>query len=509
MTHLPISKALLSVSDKAQLEKLCQQLVERKVGLYATGGTAKFLDSCGYTITEVESVTQFPEMLDGRVKTLHPRVFGGILARRDEAKDMEECKRYELPLFDLVVVNLYPFWDHLNEPTQKQASFVDIGGPSLIRAASKNHKSVTVLSDPADYDEFLKEFAAFGGTSLELRKRMAARTFRRTSDYDGMIASAWLNENKSAPIEIPEKLALTPHENLRYGENPHQTAVYVRTPQANWKVLQGKELSYNNLLDAEAAVRLAAEFINPAVAIIKHNSPCGVATGSDKEPLLKVFEKAWESDSKSAFGGIIAVNREIDGPTAQAISQYFVEVIVAPKFSEAALHSLAAKKNLRLIEWPTPASGTFEVRPSLGGWLAQTTDNRSDLGDLKTVTRKPLLGNAQHDLEFAWKVVKHAKSNAIVIVKDGVTIGIGSGQTSRVDAMESAIYKAKASGKIKGAVVASDAFFPFRDNIDAMKGLGISAIVQPGGSQRDAEVIAACDENEMAMVFTGHRHFRH
>lgn len=507
MTHLPIRKALLSVSDKSHLEKLCHALVERKVGLYATGGTAKFLDSCGFSITEVESVTQFPEMLDGRVKTLHPRVFGGILARRDEAKDMEECKRFELPLFDLVVVNLYPFWDHLNEPTQKQASFVDIGGPSLIRAASKNHKSVTVLSDPGDYLEFLAEYEEHGGTTLELRKRLAAKTFRRTSDYDGMIASAWSEETKTPALEIPEKLALTPHEKLRYGENPHQAAVYVRTPQANWKVLQGKELSYNNLLDAEAAVRLASEFEDTAVAIIKHNSPCGVAAG--KESLAAVFDKAWQADSKSAFGGIIAVNREVDGATANAISANFVEVVIAPKFTPDALATLATKKNLRLIEWPKPSPQAFEARPSLGGWLAQTCDNRSDLGDLKTVSKKAVSDSAKADLAFAWKVVKHAKSNAIVIAKNGVTLGIGSGQTSRVDAMESAIAKAKASGKISGSVVASDAFFPFRDNVDAMKGLGIAAIVQPGGSQRDAEVITACDENDMAMLFTGHRHFRH
>jgi len=507
MTQPPILRALLSVSDKTGLEKLCHSLVERKVSLYATGGTAKVLDACGFSITEVETVTQFPEMLDGRVKTLHPRIFGGILARREEPKDMAECKKFELPLFDLVVVNLYPFWDHLNESTDKQSGFVDIGGPSLIRAAAKNHRAVTVLSSPADYAEFLTEFGGTGTTSLAFRKKCAAKTFARTAEYDGMIAKAWSDTASNEPL--PASVDLTPREPLRYGENPHQTAAYVRTAQASWKVLQGKELSYNNLLDAEAASRLAYEFTTPAVAIVKHNSPCGVAVGTPQEPLAKVFDKAWNADPKSAFGGIVATNTGVDGATATALSAGFVEVVIAPSFDEAAKQVLSAKKNLRLIEWPSPKSGGFEVRPSLGGWLVQAEDRSSSLGKSQTVTRQPLSGSQPADLEFAWKVVKHAKSNAIVIAKDGVTLGIGSGQTSRVDAMESAIAKAKATGKLAGAVVASDAFFPFRDNIDALKGLGVTAVVQPGGSQRDPEVITACDELNIAMLFTGERHFRH
>ncbi len=508
MTQRTIARALLSVSDKTGLEALAHALDERGVSLYATGGTAKFLDAHGFPITEVETVTQFPEMLDGRVKTLHPRIFGGILARREEAKDMEECKRFELPLFDVVVVNLYPFWDHLGKTTDEQSSFVDIGGPSLIRAAAKNHRAVTVLSSPQDYAGFIKEFADAGTTTLEFRKACAAKTFVRTAEYDGMIARAWTGETPDG-AGLPRSISFGAQEPLRYGENPHQNATYVRTEKAGWTVLQGKELSYNNLLDAEAAQRLANEFTTPTVAIIKHNSPCGVAAGQNQEQLVKVFDRAWNADAKSAFGGIIATNVTVDDDTATAITAGFVEVVIAPSFTEGAKQILAAKKNLRLIEWAKPGSAGFEVRPSLGGWLLQQEDQASSLGKAQTVTRNPLSGNSRADLEFAWKVVKHAKSNAIVIAKDGVTLGIGSGQTSRVDAMESAIAKAKAKGPLSGAVVASDAFFPFRDNVDAMKGIGIVAIVQPGGSQRDAEVISACDEADIAMIFTGERHFRH
>jgi len=508
MPQLPIKRALLSVSDKSGLEDLALALDERGVSLYATGGTATFLDAHGFSITEVETVTQFPEMLGGRVKTLHPRIFGGILARREEPKDMEECRRFELPLFDLVVVNLYPFWDHLGKTTDEQSSFIDVGGPSMIRAAAKNHRAVTVLSSPQDYKAFLAEYRETGGTSLGFRKTCAAKTFGRTAEYDAMIASAWTATDGAAEA-LPKTVELSPQEPLRYGENPHQSAVYVRTEKAGWKVLQGKELSYNNLLDAEAALRLANEFTTPAVAIVKHNSPCGVATGNEHDTLAKVFDRAWNADAKSAFGGIVATNRPVDDATATGIAAGFVEVVIAPSFSEGAKATLAAKKNLRLIEWAKPQSAGFEVRPSLGGWLLQAEDKSSSLGKAQTVTSNPLSGNARADLEFAWKVVKHAKSNAIVIAKDGVTLGIGSGQTSRVDAMESAIAKAKAKGALTGAVVASDAFFPFRDNVDAMKGLGIAAIVQPGGSQRDQEVISACDEAGIAMLFTGERHFRH
>ncbi len=508
MTQLPIKRALLSVSEKTGLEELASALDERGVSLYATGGTATFLDAHGLSITEVETVTQFPEMLGGRVKTLHPRIFGGILARREEPKDMEECRRFELPLFDLVVVNLYPFWDHLRKSTDEQSSFVDIGGPSLIRAAAKNHRAVAVLSSPKDYSGFLAEFRDTGTISLPFRKACAAKTFARVSEYDGMIAKAW-SEEVTEGTSLPQWISFAAQEPLRYGENPHQTAVYVRTEKAGWNVLQGKELSYNNLLDAEAAQRLANEFTNRAVAIIKHNSPCGVAVGRDKEPLAKVFDRAWNADSKSAFGGIVATNSPVDEATATAIAGGFVEVVIAPSFSDGAKTVLAAKKNLRLIEWAKPQGQGFEVRPSLGGWLLQKEDNASSLGKAETVTGNALSGNARADLEFAWKVVKHAKSNAIVIAKDGVTLGIGSGQTSRVDAMESAIAKAKAKGPLTGAVVASDAFFPFRDNVDALKGLGLSAIVQPGGSQRDQEVISAADEADLAMIFTGERHFRH
>lgn len=500
-----IKNALISVWEKSGLDALVRDLAAKGVGLYATQGTAGYLkERLGVNVTAIESITQFPEMMEGRVKTLHPKIFGGILARREVAKDMEEAKHFEVPLIDLVIGNLYPFGEHLTKTTKEQSSFVDIGGPSLLRAAAKNHISVTVLSSPEDYTAFLEEWKGHDGrTRLAFRKQQAAKTFQRTAAYDGLIAATWTDTTAGA---FSTSVSLTPQTSLRYGENPHQKAAFVQTPSASWKVLQGKELSYNNLLDAEAAVALTSEFSETTAVIIKHNNPCGVA--SQAGSLEKVFQTALACDEKSAFGGIVSVNREVDGPTALKMAPIFFEVIIAPQFSAEAREVLAAKKNLRLIEWAHPAAAAFDLRRAMGGWLIQDSDRAGFPASLQTVTRESLSPETLADLKFAWLVCKHVKSNAIVIAKNGRTLGVGAGQMSRVDSVEIALSRVAEADR-QGAVLASDAFFPFRDNIDRLKGTGIRAVIQPGGSQRDAEVIQACDEHRIAMAFTGQRHFRH
>ncbi|NBX68374.1 MAG: bifunctional phosphoribosylaminoimidazolecarboxamide formyltransferase/IMP cyclohydrolase PurH [Proteobacteria bacterium] len=500
-SRLPLQRALISVFDKTGLEPLCQKLSDHQIKIYSTGGTAKHIREMGFDVNQIESVTQFPEMMDGRVKTLHPKIFGGILARRDSKSDLLDCEAHDIPLFDLVVVNLYPFWDHLADSKEVQAKFIDIGGPSMMRAAAKNAASVTVLSSPEDYSHFLSEYDNHGGTTLNFRQTMAAMTFERTSRYDRMIANTWRTSAAALPSQI-EFGSLTP---LRYGENPHQTASWGASKQ-EWKILQGKELSYNNLLDSEAALRLNSEFAEPAVTIVKHNNPCGVASGENS--VAELFKRSQSCDSKSAFGGIVAINREVDAEAAHGMAQLFLEVIVAPRFSKDAREILATKKNLRLIEWEKPVFNPFEVRTSLGGWLVQTTDPLGVTIDFKIVSQNQHLeSSVQNDLKFAWRVCKHVRSNAIVIAKNGQTLGIGAGQMSRVDAVQIALEKAK--GQTAGAVLASDAFFPFRDNIDLLKGSGIKAIIEPGGSQRDTEVIQACNEQNIVLLFTGKRHFRH
>jgi len=496
----PIKSALVSVFDKAGLEPLARALAGRGVKLFSTGGTATALEKLGLNVTKIESVTEFPEMMDGRVKTLHPRVFGGILARREVAEDREAAQTHGIPLFDLVVVNLYPFWDHKGKERAEQIKFIDIGGPSMIRAAAKNHATVAVLSDPKDYAEFLTELETNdGGTTEAFRYQLAARTFQRTAEYDQSIATEWA---KSA---LPTSLTLAPQTPLRYGENPHQKAAWTG-PTPEWKVLQGKELSYNNLLDTEAALKIVEEFSDPAVAIIKHNNPCGAAVL--KKPLLDVYKAALACDPKSAFGGIIATNQVIDKASAEAMAELFLEVVVAPGFEPGALEAFSKKKNLRLIAWENPVTASFEVRGALGGWLVQEADREGIHGEWRAVTKAAVPKEVEQELRFAWGICKHVRSNAIVVTKDGATVGIGAGQMSRVDSVHIALQKA-GDGKLDGAVLASDAFFPFRDNIDLLKGKGIRAIVQPGGSQRDPEVIQACDELGIAMVFTGQRHFRH
>lgn len=497
----PIKHALISVYDKKGLEPLCNTLKTHGTKIFSTGGTAKFLIERGFDVTSVESVTQFPEMMDGRVKTLHPKIFGGILARRDEPSDLMATENHQIPLFDLVVVNLYPFWDHLLDSRKTQTKFIDVGGPSMLRAAAKNYESVTVLSSPDDYPIFERELSEHHGTTEEFRLRLAAKTFQRTSEYDALIAQMWGEKSK----ELPDHIYFGHATPLRYGENPHQMAVW-RSQQTQWKTLQGKELSYNNLLDAESAVRLNSEFTYPAITIVKHNNPCGVASADI--PLAELFDRALACDSKSAFGGIVACNRAVDQKTAESMSQIFLECIIAPHFTPEASEIFKHKKNLRLIEWSDTQFSPFEIRPSMGGWLIQTADTLGIPTELKTVTlNNSISEETRRDLIFSWLVSKHVRSNAIVIAKNGQTLGIGAGQMSRVDAVRIALDKAQ--GKTQGSVLSSDAFFPFRDNIDLLKDLGIQAIIQPGGSQRDNEVIEACNEHGITMVFTGKRHFRH
>jgi len=469
-----------------------------KIEIISTGGTADFIRKLGFPVTLAEQVTGSAEILDGRVKTLHPNIFGGILARRDQSSDLKQIKDLSIPLIDLVVVNLYPFHETLGQTLEAQTALIDIGGPSLIRAASKNHRWVTVLSDPSDYSLFLKEMSPNGSVSLGFRKAMATRSFLRTSQYDSMIFNEWQESL------FPTELRLAPQNKLRYGENPHQTAVWAGTPA--WSLLQGKELSFNNLLDSEAALRLIAEFDEPAIAIIKHNNPCGVAWGNLEG--AELFQRAFESDSKSAFGGIVAFNRLVDEALAHRMSPCFLEVVLAPSFTDEARTIFQNKKNLRLIEWPEPFFHQVEIRGAMGGWLLQDRDTEGTFLEFKKMTEGP--GPSEEllkEMEGAWKVCKHVRSNAIVISQEGVTLGIGAGQVSRIGSLQIALEQSKA--RLQGAVLASDAFFPFRDSIDLLSGLPIQAIIQPGGSQRDSEVIQACEQLGLPLYFTGMRHFRH
>jgi phosphoribosylaminoimidazolecarboxamide formyltransferase / IMP cyclohydrolase len=498
----PIRSALLSVFDKTGLRPLAEALHQRGVTLYSTGGTYKYLaEELGLHPQKVEDLTQFPEMMDGRVKTLHPKVFGGILARRTEASDVASAQGAGIPLIDLVVVNLYPFASTLGKPLADQVKMVDIGGPSMLRAAAKNHESVVVLSSPDDYAAFLDELEQENGSTTEpFRFGRAVATFERTCQYDALIAQEWKSQSA-----LPSVLTLTPQTPLRYGENPHQAAAWAGN-SGMWEVLQGKELSYNNLLDAESAVRLAYDFTEPAVSIIKHNNPCGAASG--KLSTAALFQRAFAADSKSAFGGIVATNQAVDEASAAAMGEIFLEVIVAPEFTSGALKVFGSKKNLRLVQLKNLPASRFEIRAALGGWLVQTADVGDSALQWNVVTETAVPSQAEADLRFAWTLCKHVRSNAIVLAKNQTTLSLGGGQTSRVDAVQIALQKAPADA-LAGAVLASDAFFPFRDNIDLLAGKQIAAIVQPGGSKRDDEVIQACNELGIAMVFTGQRHFRH
>ena len=524
-TERPIRRALISVSDKSGLEPFARFLAGRGVEILSTGGSAKALRDAGLPVVDVSAHTGFPEIMDGRVKTLHPKIHGGILARRDLAEHVGAQQAHGIADIDLVVVNLYPFEATVAAGKARADCIenIDIGGPALIRAAAKNHAFVTIVVEPADYAAVIAEMTAQdGATSQALRRRLAQAAYARTAAYDAAIGS-WMAAEEGEMF--PHRLAIagTRVQTLRYGENPHQQAAFYATGErrpgiATARQLQGKELSYNNLNDTDAAFELAAEFDQPVVAIIKHANPCGVATGAD---LAAAYARALACDPVSAFGGIIAVNRELDGRTAELIGGIFSEVIIAPAFSKDALAVLTAKKNLRLLATgglPDPRDRGLVFRSLAGGFLAQDRDGaRTAAADLKVVTRRHPTARETEDMLFAFAVAKHVKSNAIVYARDGATVGIGAGQMSRVDSSRIAAWKAaeaaRAAGSAdswaKGSVVASDAFFPFADGLLAAAEAGATAVIQPGGSMRDDAVIEAADAAGLAMVFTGLRHFRH
>jgi phosphoribosylaminoimidazolecarboxamide formyltransferase/IMP cyclohydrolase len=533
MSEGVIRRALLSVSDKSGLADLGRALAARGVELVSTGGTAKALRDAGLSVKDVSELTGFPEMMDGRVKTLHPTVHGGLLALRDNPEHVAAMEAHAIGAIDLVVVNLYPFEATVAKGASRAEVIenIDIGGPSMVRSAAKNHGFVTILTDPADYATLVEEMDAHGGaTTQAFRTRMAGKAYARTAAYDAAIAS-WFAFSPAAsdePTLFPETLPLAfkRADTLRYGENPHQSAaIYVPqvagtagVPQA--AQLQGKELSYNNLNDADAALELAAEFAGqePAVVIVKHANPCGVAQGGS---LLAAWEAALACDSVSAFGGIVAVNTELDAATAEAISAIFTEVVIAPSVSAEAREIFAKKKNLRLLECgtlPNPRRGGLALKTIAGGVLIQSRDNGAiSADDLKVVTKRAPTAQELKDCLFAWTVARHVKSNAIVYAKDGATAGIGAGQMNRRDSARIAAIKAQEAAetygwdapRTVGSAVASDAFFPFADGLLAAAEAGATAVIQPGGSIRDDEVIAAADEAGLAMVFTGMRHFRH
>jgi phosphoribosylaminoimidazolecarboxamide formyltransferase/IMP cyclohydrolase len=518
---MTIRTALISVSNKSGLVDFARELAGMGVRLLSTGGTARHLRDAGIPVEDVASVTNFPEMLDGRVKTLHPAIHGGLLARRDLPQHMQAIEQHGIAPIDLVVVNLYPFAETVARPNvtpEEAIEQIDIGGPSMLRSAAKNHAAVTVICDPSDYAVVLEELKENGETSHSTRVYLAAKVFQQTALYDGMIG-AWMERHASGDAEkLPEVLTLAaPREiDLRYGENPHQRAAFYRDPDchetsvATARLLQGKALSYNNILDAEGALEMVRDFADLAPAatvIVKHSNPCGIALGSTP---LESYDRARETDPDSAFGGIIALTTEVDAPTAARICETFNEVVIAPSYTEEAKQILSSKKNMRVMETGpfTPKHRSLLVRGVVGGILA--TDR--DLGlvtksQLKVVSKIQPTDEDLDGLLFAWRCVKWVKSNAIVYTDRVSTIGIGAGQMSRVDSSRIGAQKARRS--LQGAFMASDAFFPFRDNIDTAAKTGIRGVIQPGGSVRDDEVIAAANEHGIVMVFTGMRHFRH
>ena len=506
----PVARALISCYDKTGVVELAAGLHERGVELVSTGSTAGILRDGGVPVVEVADVTGFPECLDGRVKTLHPRIHAGILADRTDPAHVDELRDLGIEPFDLVVVNLYPFRETVasGAPDADVIEMVDIGGPTMLRAAAKNHLSVGVVVDPGDYDRVLEELVAHDGLGAELRRELATKAFRHTARYDADVA-AWFQRDEPFPAQLT--LALPRHAQLRYGENPHQEAAfYTHTGGGGIAAaaqLNGKELSYNNLLDTDAAWGMAVEMDDPCVAIIKHTNPAGYAVA---EELVTAYRRALEGDPVSAFGGIVAANRPVDLPTAEAISEVFTEVVIAPGYAPDALEHLRQKRNLRVLEMPEARRPRFgwQLRSVAGGLLVQDADVGDEpFDEWRTVTREEPAAAVLEDLRFAWIACKHTKSNAIVLAHDLRLVGVGAGQMSRVDSVRLAVDRS--GERHRGAVLASDAFFPFRDGVDAAARAGVAAIVQPGGSVRDEEVIAAADEHRIPMVFTGRRHFRH
>ncbi|TVV72255.1 bifunctional phosphoribosylaminoimidazolecarboxamide formyltransferase/IMP cyclohydrolase [Sphingomonas solaris] len=529
MSDVRVTRALLSVSDKAGLVALGTALARHGVELVSTGGTAKALREAGLEVRDISDLTGFPEMMDGRVKTLHPKVHGGLLAVRDDAAHVASMEEHGIGAIDLVVVNLYPFAQTVAKGAGRDEVIenIDIGGPSMVRSAAKNHAHVAIVTDPADYDAIVAELDETGGaTTLPLRRRLAAKAYAATAAYDATIAGWFQTVDQQQAFPATLAITATKGPDLRYGENPHQAAAYYTDTTGGVsgigqaRQVQGKALSYNNYNDADAALELIAEFRDgpPAVVIVKHANPCGVATG---DTLAEAYAAAFACDTVSAFGGIIAVNRPLDRATAEAVSGIFTEVVVAPDADADALAIFAAKKNLRLLltgTLPDPARPGLFAKSIAGGWLVQSRDDgRVAEADLKVVTKRQPTADELADCLFAWTVAKHVKSNAIVYARGGSTAGVGAGQMNRLESARIAAWKAKdaadkagwAQARTIGSAVASDAFFPFADGLLAAVEAGATAVIQPGGSIRDAEVIAAADEAGLAMIFTGMRHFRH
>lgn len=516
---MKVKRALISVSNKEGISDFAKELSKLDIEILSTGGTASILNKAGIKTTEVSDVTGFPEMLDGRVKTLHPIIHAGILAKRDEKKHMETLKKHNIEPIDMLVCNLYPFEETIKKPDvsiDDAVENIDIGGPSLIRAAAKNYRDVLVVTNPKQYDEIIKTLKSKKEISIEYKEKLAVEAFSHTAQYDSIISQYF--RNKWTDEILPENLTFTMRkiQDTRYGENPHQKgAFYESIPPAeepcisNAKQLHGKELSFNNILDSDCAIECIKEFPEPTCVIIKHATPCGIASSSN---LLQAWKDAYATDIYSPFGGIVAFNGEVKKDVAQELSKYFLEVIIAPSFDRDALSVFGKKKNIRLLEL-TGLDKKFErkginIRSVVGGFLLQGRDVWfSDKKDWKIVTKKKPTTEELKSMEFAVKCVKHIKSNSVVFVKDMRTVGIGGGQTSRVDAAWIATHKGKEN--IKDSIMASDAFFPFRDAVDVAVKAGVKAIVQPGGSIRDEEVIQAANEHDISMVFSGQRYFRH
>jgi phosphoribosylaminoimidazolecarboxamide formyltransferase/IMP cyclohydrolase len=527
-------RAILSVSDKSGLLEFCRGLSKRGVELVSTGGTARTLAEAGLPVKNVSDVTGFPEMMDGRVKTLHPKIHGGILARRHRADDLEAIRNQDIDLVDLVVVNLYPFAKaaaNPETPFDDLIEQIDIGGPSLLRAAGKNFRDVMVVVDPADYPRVLEQLDRSGGPALEFKFDLMRKAFAHTAEFDALIAqtlktisceSGAFTRSREAKrsgdtLVAPELLSSCEARTLRYGENPHQQAKWMVSPQSKWVTHQGKELSYTNLLDLDAALRIVLEFTEPAATVIKHTNPCGTATGTT---IADAYVRARQADPLSAFGGIVGLNRAIDAETAKAITSTFIEAVIAPSIDEAAREILAKKTNMRVLtsDFVAAAGARQEMRSILGGVLVQDRDTVAEAqapwpaGEMKVVTKRHPTAEEWTALRFAWRVCAHVKSNTIVFTSTDRSLAVGAGQMSRVDAVKVAVMKANSAQQpipLRGSVAASDAYFPFRDGLDAIADAGATAVVQPGGSVKDAEVIAAADERGLAMVFTGRRHFRH
>jgi phosphoribosylaminoimidazolecarboxamide formyltransferase/IMP cyclohydrolase len=520
-----IKQALISVSDKTGVLEFARALAAMNVKLLSTGGTAKLLAQHGLAVTEVADYTGFPEMLDGRVKTLHPKVHGGILARRDVAAHVDALAQHDIPTIDMVVVNLYPFQQTVAKEDcslEDAIENIDIGGPAMLRSSAKNHQDVVVICDPSDYQRVLDEMKANAGeVSVDTRFDLAIKVFAHTAQYDGAItnylSSLGPDRQHQSRSSYPAKLNLqfVKLQDMRYGENPHQSAAFYRDVTAvegalaNYRQLQGKELSYNNIADADAAWECVKTLNAPACVIVKHANPCGVAVGSDAH---EAYSKALKTDPTSAFGGIIAFNCALDGKAAEAVAQQFVEVLIAPGFSDAARKVFESKQNVRLLDIPLgQAVNPFDLKRVGGGLLLQSADAKNiQATELTIVSKKQPTPAQLQDMIFAWRVAKFVKSNAIVFCGNGMTLGVGAGQMSRIDSARIASIKAQNAGlSLAGSVVASDAFFPFRDGLDVVVAAGANCVIQPGGSMRDQEVIDAADEQNVVMAYTGTRHFRH